>query len=530
MNENKMGTVPVNKLLVGMATPMVLSMLVGALYNVVDSLFVSHYGENALSAVSLAFPIQNVIIATGTGVGVGINALLSRYLGQKEQKAVNQTALHGILLGIVFYIIICFFGLFCVRKFYLIQTPDAEIVSMGVDYLTIICVFGFGQLFQLIFEKILQSTGRTAYTMVMQIVGAIINIILNPIFIFGYFGLPAMGTKGAAFATVIGQIVAMLLGVYFNLTKNKDVQFGLQDFQLNGSYIKAICEVGIPTIIMQSMSSIMCFGIALLVKLAIKSTCDSNLRKEIAQNQKPGTLLSHFGPEKVPGFVHCFYRELFCNSPLLQSGSVRVQPQAHVQRLVHAALIFRGDLPGALPQAVFVQGADLFQQHHAILGKAGVHRPDVDVGGQAGFVQPGCNGSCDHGGAVPVADLVLHDQHRAHAALFRTDHRRKVRIKNFSSVYLHGISLPVLRPGGCAPLCDAPGAALRPCSTLSMSSGAAGYAVRGYSILCRRRVQVSGGRASSTQKASATPPSWLSERWAVRPWCSTQAAVRPEKR
>lgn len=317
MNENKMGTVPVNKLLVGMATPMVLSMLVGALYNVVDSLFVSRYGENALSAVSLAFPIQNIIIATGTGVGVGINALLSRYLGQKEQKAVNQTALHGILLGIVFYIIICFFGLFCVRKFYLIQTPDAEIVSMGVDYLTIICVFGFGQLFQLIFEKILQSTGRTAYTMVMQIVGAIINIILDPIFIFGYFSLPAMGTKGAAFATVIGQIVAMLLGVYFNLTKNKDVQFGLQDFQLNGSYIKAICEVGIPTIIMQSMSSIMCFGIALLVKFAIKSTCDSDLHKEIAQNQKPGTLLSHFGPEKVPGFVHYFFMGLFCNSPAL---------------------------------------------------------------------------------------------------------------------------------------------------------------------------------------------------------------------
>ena len=166
---------------------------------------------------------------------------------------------------------ICFFVFFCVRKFYLIQTPDAEIVSMGVDYLTIICVFGFGQLFQLIFEKILQSTGRTAYTMVMQIVGAILNIILDPIFIFGYFGLPAMGTKGAAIATVIGQIVAMLLGVYFNLTKNKDVQFGLQDFQLDGSYIKAICKVGIPTIIMQSMSSIMCFGINKLL-LAFSTT------------------------------------------------------------------------------------------------------------------------------------------------------------------------------------------------------------------------------------------------------------------
>lgn len=271
MSENKMGSVPVNKLLINMAAPMVLSMLIGALYNVVDSLFVSRYGENALSAVSLAFPIQNIIIATGTGVGVGINALLSRYLGEKKQKEVNQTALHGILLGVIFYLVICLFGLFCVRSFYLIQTTDPEIVSMGVDYLTIICVFGFGQLFQLIFEKILQSTGRTSYTMVMQIVGAVINIILDPIFIFGYFGLPAMGTKGAAIATIVGQIIAMLLGLYFNLTKNKDVQFSIRAFRFEGSYIKSICEVGIPTIVMQSMSSIMCFGINKLL-LAFSTT------------------------------------------------------------------------------------------------------------------------------------------------------------------------------------------------------------------------------------------------------------------
>lgn len=269
MSENKMGSVPVNKLLINMAAPMVLSMLIGALYNVVDSLFVSRYGENALSAVSLAFPIQNIIIATGTGVG--INALLSRYLGEKKQKEVNQTALHGILLGVIFYLVICLFGLFCVRSFYLIQTTDPEIVSMGVDYLTIICVFGFGQLFQLIFEKILQSTGRTSYTMVMQIVGAVINIILDPIFIFGYFGLPAMGTKGAAIATIVGQIIAMLLGLYFNLTKNKDVQFSIRAFRFEGSYIKSICEVGIPTIVMQSMSSIMCFGINKLL-LAFSTT------------------------------------------------------------------------------------------------------------------------------------------------------------------------------------------------------------------------------------------------------------------
>ena len=273
MKKNKMGTMPVNKLLITMAAPMVLSMLIGALYNVVDSLFVSHYGENALSAVSLAFPVQNIIIATGTGIGVGINALLSRYLGEKKQKEVNQTAMCGIILGICFYVLILLFGIFCVRSFYTVQTNDGEIISMGVDYLTVICVFGFGQMFQLIFEKILQSTGRTSYTMIMQIIGAVINIILDPIFIFGYFGLPEMGTKGAAIATVIGQIIAMLLGVYFNLRKNKDVQFDIKSIRLESHYLKGICTVGIPTIVMQSMSSVMCFGInKLLLDFSTTST------------------------------------------------------------------------------------------------------------------------------------------------------------------------------------------------------------------------------------------------------------------
>ncbi len=230
MNENKMETMPVNKLLITMAAPMVLSMLIGALYNVVDSLFVSHYGENALSAVSLAFPIQNIIIATGTGIGVGINSLLSRFLGEKKQKKVNQTALHGIILGIGFYILVLLFGIFCVKGFYMVQTNDTEIISMGVDYLTVICVFG-------------------------------------------YFGLPEMGTKGAPIATVVGQIIAMLLGLYFNLTKNTDVQFNFKSIELESYYFKGICTVGIPTIIMQSMSSIMCFGInKLLLNFSTTST------------------------------------------------------------------------------------------------------------------------------------------------------------------------------------------------------------------------------------------------------------------
>ena len=230
MNENKMETMQVNKLLITMAAPMVLSMLIGALYNVVDSLFVSHYGENALSAVSLAFPIQNIIIATGTGIGVGINALPSRFLGEKIQKKVNQTALHGIILGIGFYILVLLFGIFCVKGFYMVQTNDTEIISMGVDYLTVICVFG-------------------------------------------YFGLPEMGTKGAPIATVVGQIIAMLLGLYFNLTKNTDVQFNFKSIELESYYFKGICTVGIPTIIMQSMSSIMCFGInKLLLNFSTTST------------------------------------------------------------------------------------------------------------------------------------------------------------------------------------------------------------------------------------------------------------------
>lgn len=230
MNENKMETMPVNKLLITMAAPMVLSMLIGALYNVVDSLFVSNYGENALSAVSLAFPIQNIIIATGTGIGVGINALLSRFLGEKKQKKVNQTALHGIILGIGFYILVLLFGIFCVKGFYMVQTNDTESISMGVDYLTVICVFG-------------------------------------------YFGLPEMGTKGAPIATVVGQIIAMLLGLYFNLTKNTDVQFNFKSIELESYYFKGICTVGIPTIIMQSMSSIMCFGInKLLLNFSTTST------------------------------------------------------------------------------------------------------------------------------------------------------------------------------------------------------------------------------------------------------------------
>ncbi len=261
MEEQKMGTMPVNKLLLTMAAPMILSMMIGALYNIVDSIFVSNYSENALTAVSLAFPIQNIIVALGTGVGVGVNALLSRLLGEKKQEAVNKTALNGLTLSFIVYFFLLLFGLFGVKWFYNIQTTETSICAMGTSYLTIVCIFSFGQIFQLVLEKLLQSTGRTAYTMVTQITGAVINIILDPILIFGYFGLPAMGTAGAAIATVIGQVIAMTLGLIFNLKYNKEIQFSFQLLKPDTYYIKSICSVGIPAGITMFISSIMSFGI-----------------------------------------------------------------------------------------------------------------------------------------------------------------------------------------------------------------------------------------------------------------------------
>ena len=179
MEENKMSVMPVKKLVFNMALPMILSMLIGALYNVVDSLFVSRFSEDALSAVSLAFPIQNIIIAIGTGIGVGVNSLLSRYLGEKKLEEANQTAMHGIVLGAVFYILILLFGIFGVHTFYTVQTDAENIVSMGCDYLTIVCIFSFGQMFQMIFEKLLQSTGRTTYTMIMQSMSSVMCFGVN---------------------------------------------------------------------------------------------------------------------------------------------------------------------------------------------------------------------------------------------------------------------------------------------------------------------------------------------------------------
>lgn len=258
--ENKMGVMPVNKLLMNMSLPMMISMLVQALYNVVDSIFVSRIDENALTAVSMAFPIQSLMIALGAGTGVGVNALLSRSLGEKDYDRVNKAAGNGIFLAGINYLIFLLVGILVTTPFYLSQTKDAQILSYGQQYLTIICCCSFGMYGQFIFERLLQSTGRTFYTMITQSIGAIINIILDPIFIFGYFGIPKMGVAGAAIATVIGQIVAGTIALVINIKKNDEIQLKVKGFRPDGKTIARIYEVGIPSIIMQAIGSVMTYG------------------------------------------------------------------------------------------------------------------------------------------------------------------------------------------------------------------------------------------------------------------------------
>ncbi len=269
--ENKMGVMPVNKLLISMSVPMMLSMLIQALYNVVDSMFVAQVSENALTAVSLAFPIQNLMIAVGTGTGVGINALLSRSLGEKNFKRVNKTANHAVFLALLSFFVFACVGIFCSRAFFEIQTDISEIVDFGTSYMTICCVFSVGLFGQFAFERLLQSTGKTFYTMITQLIGAIINIILDPIMIFGYFGFPEMGVAGAALATVTGQIVACIVAVVINKKKNTEITMSLKKFRPSGKIIKRIYSVGIPSIIMVSISSIMNFGMNVIL-LAYSST------------------------------------------------------------------------------------------------------------------------------------------------------------------------------------------------------------------------------------------------------------------
>ncbi len=271
IEENKMGILPINRLLLGMSLPIMASMLVQALYNVVDSIFVSRISENALTAVSLAFPIQSIMIALGGGMGVGVNAILSKSLGEKDYENVNKAAMNGIFLSLINFIIFVFVGLLAVKPFYMSQTTDPDIIGYGVDYLTIVCCMSFGIYYQFIFERLLQSTGRTLCTMITQTTGAVINLILDPILIFGLFGMPALGVKGAALATVAGQIVAAIFSYILNIKVNKEIQIRFAGFRPDREIIGKIYSVGLPSIIMQSIGSVMVYGLNKIL-IAFSST------------------------------------------------------------------------------------------------------------------------------------------------------------------------------------------------------------------------------------------------------------------
>lgn len=258
--ENKMGTMPVSKLLFTMSLPMMISMLVQALYNIIDSIFVAQISEAALTAVSLAFPIQNLMIAVSAGTCVGVNALLSRSLGEGRRDLANLAAVNGVFLAFVSYAVFAIMGLTLSRFYFSSQTSNPEIIELGVQYMIICTVLGFGIFGEMMFERIIQSTGRTIYNMYSQGTGAILNIIFDPILIFGLFGAPKMGIRGAALATVFGQIVAMLMSLLFNMKKNSDISMSFKGFHPHGATIRTIYTVGVPSTIMQSIGSLMLLG------------------------------------------------------------------------------------------------------------------------------------------------------------------------------------------------------------------------------------------------------------------------------
>lgn len=261
IRENKMGVMPVGKLLMSMSVPMMISMLVQALYNVVDSYFVAKLSQDALNAVGMSFPVQNLMIAVAVGTGVGINALLSRSLGEKNFEQANETAGNALVLGFLSALVFIVIGLSVPRIFFLAQTDIPGIVEQGTVYLTICCSFSMGLFMSIVFERLLQSTGKTIYTMITQGVGAIINIVLDPILIFGLGPFPQMGVAGAAVATVSGQIVGAVLGIIMNLCVNNELDFRLRYLRPRGRIIKQIYAVGIPTMVMNSVGSVMVFGL-----------------------------------------------------------------------------------------------------------------------------------------------------------------------------------------------------------------------------------------------------------------------------
>lgn len=260
LQENKMGVMPVPKLLVNMALPMIISMLVQALYNIVDSIYVSQVSESAVTALSLAFPVQNMQIGFGVGIGVGVNSLLSKSLGEKNQDAADRAAGNGIFLVIISTVLFMLFGIFGARPYFTMQSQVAETVEGGIAYTQICCLFTAGIFVQILGERLLQATGRTVLTMIAQGVGAIVNIILDPIFIHGWFGMPQMGIAGAAVATVIGQWAGAALCIYLNLRHNPEVHIRLRNVKPVGHILGPVLAVGVPAIVMNAIGSIMNFG------------------------------------------------------------------------------------------------------------------------------------------------------------------------------------------------------------------------------------------------------------------------------
>ena len=260
MKENKMGVMPVKRLIITMSLPMMLSMLVQALYNIVDSIFVSQINEQALTAVTLAFPLQTMMVAVGSGTGVGINAMLSKSLGERKFEKSDAAANTGLLLIFFSYLVFLLIGIFGMGPFFGTQTSDPQIAAYGETYLRIVLCLSFGMLFQMTFERLLQSTGLTIYSMVSQLTGAIFNIIFDPILIFGYFGFPKLGVAGAAYATVLGQMIGATLGLVLNLKKNKEIHLSFRKIlHPEAETIKRIYFVGVPSILMISIGSVMSY-------------------------------------------------------------------------------------------------------------------------------------------------------------------------------------------------------------------------------------------------------------------------------
>ncbi len=255
IQENKMGVMPVGKLVVTMSLPIVISMLVQALYNIVDSMFVSMISQEALNAVSLAFPAQNLMIGFATGSAVGVNALVSRALGAQDPRHANRVALNGVFIALCCYVLFLLFALFGARPFFRMQTTNQTIVEYGCDYLLVVCGLSFGIFGEVMFERLLTSTGRTIYTMISQGVGAIFNIIFDPIFIFVF----KMGVTGAALATVLGQMIACCIAIIFNIKKNPELRLRFAGFRPEIDIIRGICSIGVPSIVMVAVGSIMTF-------------------------------------------------------------------------------------------------------------------------------------------------------------------------------------------------------------------------------------------------------------------------------